>query len=182
MVKNKKGGSGHKKLARKNVKPAFVSRKLRKPEDPLEIYGRITAVHGGGYADVYCQDKKTRLLVIRGKFKGRNKRGNIITHNSIVLVALRDWEVVHPKKKQKVDLLYVYNENNLEELKKRSDVQNILSDNQKLIDDTDSPFEITYKEDNHEEEVIISSKVNKKIENIKNDVTDDFNGIDFDDI
>ena len=182
MVKNKKGGSGHKKMARKNVRPAFVSRKLRKPEDPLEIYGRITAVHGGGHADVYCQDKKTRLLVIRGKFKGRNKRGNIIKHNSIVLVGLRDWEVVGPKKKQKVDLIYVYNENNLAELKKIDAVQNILSENQKSLTDTDSPFEITHKEDATEEEVVISSKVNKKIETSKNNVIEDFDGIDFDDI
>ncbi len=182
MVKNKKGGSGHKKMARKNVKPAFVSRKLRKPEDPLEIYGRITAVHGGGHADVYCQDKKTRLLVIRGKFKGRNKRGNVIKHNSIVLVGLRDWEVVHPKKKQKVDLIYVYNESNLEELKKINDVQNILSENQRKINDTDSPFEITHKEDNTEEDIVISSKVNKKIQETKNDDIGDFDGIDFDDI
>ena len=65
MVKNKKGGSGHKKMARKNVKPAFIKRKLRKPEDPLEIFARVTSIHGGGHADVYCQDKKTRLLVIR---------------------------------------------------------------------------------------------------------------------
>ena len=182
MVKNKKGGSGHKKMARKNVRPAFVSRKLRKPEDPLEIYGRITAVHGGGHADVYCQDKKTRLLVIRGKFKGRNKRGNIIKHNSIVLVGLRDWEVVHPKKKQKVDLIYVYNENNLEELKKINHVQSILSENQRKIIDTDSPFEITHKEDNTEEDIVISSKVNKKIQETKNDDIGDFDGIDFDDI
>ena len=78
MVKNKKGGSGHKKMARKNVKPTFIKRKLRKPEDPLEIFARVTSIHGGGHADVYCQDKKTRLLVIRGKFRGRNKRDNSI--------------------------------------------------------------------------------------------------------
>jgi len=182
MVKNKKGGSGHKKMARKNVKPTFISRKLRKPEDPLEIYARVTSIHGGGHADVYCQDKKTRLLVIRGKFKGRNKRGNVIKHNSIVLVGLRDWEVVQPKKKQKVDLIYVYNESNLEELKKINDVQNILSENQKKVNDTDSPFEITHKEDNTEEDIVISSKVNKKIQESKNDDIGDFDGIDFDDI
>ena len=49
MVKNKKGGSGHKKMARKNVKPAFIKRKLRKPEDPLEIFARVTSIHGGSY-------------------------------------------------------------------------------------------------------------------------------------
>ena len=33
MVKNKKGGSGHKKMARKNVAPkgGYHNRKLRKP-------------------------------------------------------------------------------------------------------------------------------------------------------
>lgn len=182
MVKNKKGGSGHKKMARKNVKPAYVQRKLRKSQDPLEYYARVISVHGGGHADVYCQDKKNRLLVIRGKFKGRNKRGNIIKNNSIVLVAVRDWEVVHPKKKKKVDLLYVYNENDLEELKKIKEVQNILPDSVKMHDDMDSPFEITYKEDASKTEVTISKNVNKKIETNNKLTADSFGDIDFDDI
>lgn len=182
MVKNKKGGSGHKKMARKNVKPAYVQRKLRKSQDPLEYYARVVSVHGGGHADVYCQDKKNRLLVIRGKFKGRNKRDNVIKVDSIVLVGLRDWEVVQAKKKEKVDLIYVYNESNLEELKKIKEVQNILPNSEKMHDDMDSPFEITYKEDASKTEVTIRKNVNKKIETNNKLTTDSFGDIDFDDI
>ena len=98
------------------------------------------------------------------------------------MVGVRDWEVVQAKKIEKVDLIYVYNESNLEELKKIDAVQNILSENQKGDNDVDSPFEITHKEDNTEEDIVISNKVNKKIQESKNDDIGDFDGIDFDDI
>ena len=41
MVKNKKGGSSHKKMARKNVAPngGYRSRKLRVPTEEGEIMG-----------------------------------------------------------------------------------------------------------------------------------------------
>ena len=103
MVKNKKGGSGHKKMARKNVAPkgGYSNRKLRKPKEEGEIFARVTAIHGGGHAGILCTDGKNRTLVIRGKFRGRNKRDNTIKLDSIVLVALRSvtmGEVVNPKK------------------------------------------------------------------------------------
>ena len=72
MVKNKKGGSGHKKMARKNVRASFVKRKMRKSENELEIYAKVTAMHGGGHAEVLC-DNKRRLLVIRGNLKDEIK-------------------------------------------------------------------------------------------------------------
>ena len=107
MVKNKKGGSGHKKLARKNVKENFVKRKTRKATQDGEVYAKVVKVNGGGMFDVLCfNDKKIRLLVVRKKFKGRNKRDNFITLNSILLVGLRDWSIVLFQKIKKKRLIY----------------------------------------------------------------------------
>jgi len=177
MVKNKKGGSSHKKMARKNVRASFVKRKMRKSENELEIYAKVTAMHGGGHAEVLCSDNKRRLLVIRGKFKGRNKRDNSIKLNSIVLAGIRDFEVVQANKKEKVDLIYVYNDGDLNELKKIQEVKVILgiADN---AEEDDMPFELTHKEDTNDEPVITLTE-NKKINK-----TEEFNidGLDFDDI
>ena len=87
MVRNKKGGSGHKKMARKNVAPkgGYTSRKLRLPKEEGEIIARVTAISGGGHAVIKCTDGKERTLVIRGKFRGRNKRDNTIKSGCFVL-------------------------------------------------------------------------------------------------
>ena len=42
MVKNKKGGSGHKKYARKHAQKGYSSRKLRLVGEEGEIYARIS--------------------------------------------------------------------------------------------------------------------------------------------
>jgi len=60
------------------------------------------------------------MCVIRGKFKGRNKRSNQIIEGGFVLVGLRDWEIVKPGKLPKCDLLEVYSrdqQNDLKEIK-----------------------------------------------------------------
>ena len=65
---------------------------------------RITKISGGGHAEILCSDKKTRTLVIRGKFRGRNKRSNTIRLNGIVIAGLRSvsmGEVVATNKKEK---------------------------------------------------------------------------------
>jgi len=138
MVKNKKGGKGHKKMARKNVKPAFsLNRKVRKVQEEGEMYARIIKMNGGGHATILCADKKERTLVIRGKFRGRNKRDNNVTTNSIVMVGLRSvsfGEVV-AKKKEKADLIYVYNQYEMNELKKIDEVYEIMYFEEDDIDD-----------------------------------------------
>ena len=109
MVKNKKGGSSHKRMARKNVAPkGGYNRKLRLPKEEGEIIARVTSMSGGGHAVIMCTDGKERTLVIRGKFRGRNKRDNTIGLNSIVLAGLRSvsmGEIVNGKKKEKADIL-----------------------------------------------------------------------------
>tara|TARA_B100001063_G_scaffold46185_1_gene40032 strand:- start:20818 stop:21357 length:540 start_codon:yes stop_codon:yes gene_type:complete len=138
MVKNKKGGSKHKKGARKHLANNNVTRKLRKAKEEGEIYARVIAVSGGGHAKILCADKKERTLVIRGKFRGRNKRNNMIKLDSIVLAGLRSvsmGEVVMKKKKEKADLIYVYDQYDMDELKQVPEVYNIL--NTKAKDEAD---------------------------------------------
>ena len=172
MVKNKKGGSSHKKMARKNVAPkgGYKSRKLRKVVEEGEIYARITAISGGGHAVILCSDGKVRTLVIRGKFRGRNKRDNTIRLNTLVIAGLRSvsmGEVVSGKnKKEKADLIYVYNENDFDELKEIPAVMNIISDEKRGQINTDKNsgfvFENDEEEDEEEEEKVIEKNKNKE--------------------
>ena len=118
MVKNKKGGSRHKKMARKNVSSNYDNIKLVTSSNEFEQYARVTKLLGNGMAEVLCNDGKRRLLIIRGKFCGRNRRDNQINIDSLVLVGVREWEVVNKKKLPKVDLLYVYLKTQTDELKK----------------------------------------------------------------
>ena len=126
MVKNKKGGSGHKRLARKNVKGMQNYRtKLRKVIDKDEIYAKVIKMQGGSIAEIMCNDGVVRNLILRGKFR-RRKRDNRIGPNTLVLAGLRSWEVLQPKKKPKADLLYVYKQYEAEKIQKEEELHSSL--------------------------------------------------------
>lgn len=140
MGKNKGGGSKHKKYAKKKNVSNNVHRKLRKPVVEGEIYARVIAVSGGSHAKIWCADKKERTLVIRGKFRGRNKRNNTISLNCIVIAGLRSvsmGEVIEKNKKEKADLIYVYDKNEMDELKLIPEVYSILNSKEKNDADDD---------------------------------------------
>lgn len=122
MVKNTKGGSRHKKLARKNVDDETKKHKTRlaNRDEPCEVYAVVTKMYGQGNCEVLCSDGITRLCVIRKKFKGRNKRNNMISLHTILLVGIRDWEIVSTDKKQKCDLLEVYDRYMHDDIKRDS--------------------------------------------------------------
>jgi len=124
MVKNTKGGCGHKGLARKHNKEA-TEQKTYLATDPAEIYAVVTKLFGGGLCLVECHDGVRRQCHIRGKFSGRRKRDNIVTVFSWVLVGLRDYETApvqnasfsssssssaKPQKLPNCDLLLVYSD------------------------------------------------------------------------
>ena len=113
--KNAAGGSRHKKMASKSFKEPRQN-KMRYAQ-PGESYARILKVFGQGMVDVLCNDNVIRLCIIRKKFKGRNKRDNNCSIDTMVLVGIREWEVIAIKKKPKVDLLYTYDKNQIPELK-----------------------------------------------------------------
>jgi len=167
-----KGGRNTKKKANKKSQPSTQAH-IRIPRDKDEIFGKILAVHGGGHADVLCNDKVTRLLCISGKFSGRNKRDNMIGKDTIVLTGLRSWEVRKPGKKEKADLLYVYSKGQKESLKKVEGIEPCMFPPGEMIED-DTGFDIANTETWEE-------KVMDKTENVKL-VLNKVDEIDFDDI
>ena len=173
MVKNKKGGSSHKKMARKNVAPkGGYNKKLRKASVEGEMYARVTAMLGGGHARIICADGKERTLVIRGKFRGRNKRDNTLKVNTFVLVGLQSVSfgaVIQKGKLEKADLLEVYRQGQKEELIKLPGMEKILDDESKIKQQEDLGFDVMTASESFMEEVISEEdksrlKHNKKIE------------------
>jgi initiation factor 1A len=183
MVKNKTGGSRHKKQARKNVN-APVSKKLRLAKEEGEIYAKVTSIYGNGMAEVLCEDNVRRLLILRRKFMGRNKRDNFIKIDGVLLVGKRSWSVVSGNKKEKVDLLYVYSDGNVEDLKRRVNLpDNILPGC--IKEQEESPFDYTNKHNWKNEKTMLGAipeekkSVGAKKENKEEVEEPDF---DFDDI
>ena len=111
MPKNTKGGSGHKRQARKHTSGGYQNNRTRFSEDPLEMYAVCTKLYGQGHIEVMCHDGVSRMCVIRKKFKGRGKRDNNIILGTWLLVGKREFEVRAAGKKEKCDLLEVYREN-----------------------------------------------------------------------
>lgn len=118
MVKNKTGGSKHKKMAKKHNEPIKRKTRFKNPSESCEMYAIVTKNFGQGHIEVSCNDEKVRICVIRNKFKGRNKRTNKIYVGGNVLIGLRDWETSRDNKKEKCDLLEVYNNNEAKDLQK----------------------------------------------------------------
>ena len=177
MVKNKKGGAGHKKMARKNVAPkGGYNKKLRKPREEGEIIARVTQMCGGGIARIICSDGVQRTLVIRGKFRGRNRRDNTVKINTFVLAGLRSVSfgaVIQKGKLEKADLIEVYKESQKEELIKLPGLDKILDDESRIKQNEDLGFDVMTASETFMEEVINEEdnarlKHNKKIQKERN--------------
>ena len=91
--------------------------RYKNEEEECEMYAKVLQDIWRRYGFKCYVMIMERLCVMRRKFKGRNKRDNQIKINGILLVGKREWEVVHKKSKEKVDLLYVYNDVEIEKLK-----------------------------------------------------------------
>ena len=64
----------------------------------------------------------------------------------MLLVGLRKWEVGCRKEKEKVDLLYVYSNDDIEDIKNDGNLNmDILPDSLKIAINEDSGFDITNK-------------------------------------
>ena len=121
--KNLHGGSGHKKFARKHTTGSSNSNThIRTSQDPNEIYAIATKMLGNNMFHCHCIDNKVRLCHIRGRFGGRNKRDNIISAGTWILIGLREWEnSSDTKKMQQCDLLEIYPGSSKERLKELED-------------------------------------------------------------
>jgi len=124
MVKNTMGGCNGKKVAHKHAVKSTKSG-LRISQNKSEIYGVVKRLNGNTF-DVMCIDEKERRCFIRGKFKGRGKRDNIIEADKWVLIGLREFQqapselvLVNGKKEMEMcDLLEVYSSSEKETLKR----------------------------------------------------------------
>ena len=179
MVKNTKGGKSHKKMASKNFKADQRRPKLRKVREEGEDFAVVLKISGGGCLVVQCNsDGKERTCIIRGKFKGRNKRSNQIREGGIILVGLRDWEIVKPGKLPKCDLLEVYQAEQIDEIKKLKEFKLLQEEIQK---EEEEGIEFTNDVDDYNwSKVTDDSSVNTNIESLKNDLVD--GEFDWDDI
>lgn len=111
MVKNTTGGTGTKSLARKNQ--AQGNNRIQLSQDPLEVYAYVSKMFGNGMCEITLNDEKKLIGHIRGKFRGKQKRNNLLTVSSMVLVGLRDWE--NPIKN--CDIMVIYDDNQVEQMK-----------------------------------------------------------------
>jgi translation initiation factor IF-1 len=125
--KNLHGGAGHKKFARKHTSSGSSSNSfIRTSQDPNEIYAIATKMLGNNMFHCHCIDNQVRLCHIRGRFGGRNKRDNVISAGTWILIGLREWENVttttsSSKKLQQCDLLEIYSGITKERLKELED-------------------------------------------------------------
>lgn len=139
MGRNKSGGRNNRKQGKKYTQTNSNNRKLRLSKEDDEMYARVIKNYGGGIAEIICNDKKTRLLHIRKRFRGRNRRDNQINPGTMVLAGLRSWEVRNDAKKERADILYVYSSNQMVELKKVSEINRFLFPEEEMC--TDDVFE-----------------------------------------
>ena len=112
MVKNTTGGGNAKKQARK-LTTNRSSNELRKSENASELYACITKNYGNRMDVITQKDGTTLSCRLAGKFKGRNKRNNIVSVGCWVLIGLYDWE----KDPKNCELLYIYEKNEIDELR-----------------------------------------------------------------
>lgn len=124
MVVNKKGGKKGKKFARKNANrgPKQFNGKVRKSECSEEIYAGVTKILGNGRVEIKCNDGEIRHCVIRKNFRGKGKRDNEVTKDSIILAGIREWATKNKEKTEVCDLLYVYDGGQINVLKMDPDV------------------------------------------------------------
>ena len=191
MVKNKAGGSRHKKMARKNVKDYGFTIKTRFPSNDDEIIARVIKKNGQGTCEVICNDNVVRLCYIRQKFSGRNKRDNFINIDTMLLVGKREWATVQKKKLPKVDLLYVYSNSQIDQIKQSKGFNNdILPESEKPMD---NPYDFTDDGEEIQKNEIITQTTNKTNHTAQTNHTtnhtthttkkvDTFDDLDFDDI
>jgi len=175
MVRNEKGGKGAKSLARKVQSTNNHKGLLQLSTCDEEQYACVTNMYGNGMCEVYTNNNVKLICHIRNKFRGRQKRNNLVTKFSLVLVGLRDYE--NPPKN--CDLLCIYDDSDIEQLKNNPKINivnilqtrlnNLFSTSAEANDDTEIQFT------NDVEEEIEISRQNNKINEFKLDIQTEIN-------
>jgi translation initiation factor IF-1 len=167
MVKNTTGGTGTKGLARKHQSRG--DSRLRLPGDPLEKIACVTKMLGNGMCEIYTADNVRLIGHIGGKFRGKNKRNNMITIQSVLLVGLRDWE--RPLKT--CEVLTIYEETHIDQLKSIPSVNmtNILKLrglNMATGDEEHDDFDFIHGNEAKEEETPLQTGKTKEVFKLEN--------------
>ena len=95
--------------------------KVRYQQEDGEIYGCVEKAAGNGRVVVMCIDGVSRECIIRKKFKGRNKRDNLMSPGVWCLVGIREWEH-RSDGSHTCDLLHVYRDSDMRTLRDRANV------------------------------------------------------------
>tara|TARA_Y100000741_G_scaffold355335_1_gene330644 strand:- start:2133 stop:2669 length:537 start_codon:yes stop_codon:yes gene_type:complete len=178
MVKNKAGGNKAKRQGRKFV--GTFNSKLRVAIEEGEIYAVVTKHFGNGMVDVVCIDDVTRICIIRNKFRGRGKRDNCLNIGTWVLIGTREWEISDTNKKSKCDLLEVYNQSDVEELKKLPGNWKLLTSAVETDKQTEVDDDVIFNDNITSDYIIEQNTVINSDD--KNTTNDDDDEIDFNDI
>lgn len=88
----------------KNNRPTNKPTGLRKATEPGELYAVVNKIMGGSIVNAIDESGTSIQAIIRGKFRGKRKRDNLISSGSLLLVGLQEWN------SSKADILEVYNE------------------------------------------------------------------------
>jgi initiation factor 1A len=133
MGKNMTGGY-NKNQKRVSTQPS--TNRVRLSSCNEEQYAIVNKMLGNGMCQVLCNDSITRICIIRGGFRGKNKSYNIINTGSWVLVGTRDWETTPPGKLPKCDLLETYRDSDKNKLLDTPTDFTILKNEQYVITNT----------------------------------------------
>ena len=167
MPKNVKGGNKHKKMKNNSNSDEITQNDLILKSGKEQDYGKIEKILGNGRFNLLCNDKITRLGIIRGKMRKRNW----VNMGSIVLYSIREYE------KDKVDIIHVYSNSVLKMLEHKMNLNfNISNDNN---DDDD----IFTTNDTYEEQFVENIPEKQKTTNQYynfSDSSEEENEIDYD--
>ena len=91
MVRNTVGGSKTKSFARKNFYP---SSHIPTPHPPYEFYAHVSKLFGNSMCQIITHSSPSLTLTchIRGKFRARKKKHNLLILNSNIIIGVRTWE------------------------------------------------------------------------------------------
>lgn len=118
-IGSSRNSSKLKQEGRRRVGKKVVVAGLRTSDCDEEVFAVVVKFFGNGMCEVSCADGENRMCIIRKKFRGRLKRGNMVAVGSTVMVGLRLWEKNEKSALAKCDLLEVYNESELRKLRQR---------------------------------------------------------------
>ena len=177
MVKNTSGGTKTKGLARKHVKSAGGGNAaLRLPENELEVIVYVDKMLGNGMCKVFNNDDEEFMAHIRNKFKGRHKRANLITKNSIILCGYREWE--NPYKN--LDVIFIYDDYNINQLRENPTI-NIINILKRISNNTYENLNDTHNDFVFTNDTLPNPEPNT-LPNPEPNTLTDYNNIDFTDI